>query len=70
MGISLTPILTHFWSLFVVANVIALLWSVYLFASGRRAPGYTGEHDSNLPGWLANQEPLMDQLIPFVGSVS
>ena len=35
-GISLSPIITHFWSLFVVTNVVAVLWTVALYAWGRR----------------------------------
>ncbi|MGF1465485.1 MAG: hypothetical protein ACFCGT_05065 [Sandaracinaceae bacterium] len=35
-GVSLTPLVAHFWSLFVVANVVAVVWSVALFLWGRR----------------------------------
>ncbi len=36
-GVSLTPILRHFWSIFIVANAVALLWTLGLFAWGRRS---------------------------------
>src|SRR6476646_8506769 len=35
-GISLTPIVQHFWSLFIVANVIAVTWSLALYVYGKR----------------------------------
>ncbi len=34
LGVSLTPIARHFWSLFVVANALAILVSVWLYARG------------------------------------
>jgi delta14-sterol reductase len=36
-GISLTPIVQHFWSLFIIANVIAILWSFALYTYGARS---------------------------------
>src|SRR5687768_10232507 len=38
-GVSLTPVITHFWSIFIVANVLAVTLSVFLFARGRRGTG-------------------------------
>ncbi|MBX3245654.1 MAG: hypothetical protein KF901_00585 [Myxococcales bacterium] len=35
-GVSLAPLLSHFWSLFVVANVLAFGGTLYLFVRGRR----------------------------------
>ncbi|MEM9067667.1 MAG: hypothetical protein AAGE52_04150 [Myxococcota bacterium] len=37
-GWSLTPLLTHFWSVFVVANLWAVVITLYLFFEGRRRP--------------------------------
>jgi Delta14-sterol reductase len=37
LGVSLTPIVRNFWSLLVVANLLALAISVALYAGGRRA---------------------------------
>lgn len=54
-GISLTPIVQHFWSLFIVANVIAIVGSLALYAYGKRGgPGLKSEvgHDLPLPSWL------------------
>lgn len=45
---SLTPILSHFGSLFVVANVVSLLWALWLVQSGRRSRGASGQEH----GWL------------------
>lgn len=42
-GWSLTPLLTHFWSLFVVANVIALVVTAWLFFVGRARLRRAGE---------------------------
>lgn len=36
-GISLAPIVEHFWSLFIVANVVAIAWSLGLYAYGKRS---------------------------------
>jgi Delta14-sterol reductase len=35
-GVSLTPLITHFWSLFIVANVLALIITAALYFWGRR----------------------------------
>ena len=37
-GVSLTPLLTHFWSLFIVTNVLAVSITLGLFVWGRRSP--------------------------------
>ncbi|MFW6049542.1 MAG: hypothetical protein ACODAU_00120 [Myxococcota bacterium] len=37
-GVSLTPIVRHFWSLLIVANVVALAITLALFFSARRRP--------------------------------
>ena len=57
-GVSLVPVLTHFWSIFIVANVVAVVWTLLLFAQGRRrrAPGRVLEQlwmgvEQN-PSWL------------------
>jgi Delta14-sterol reductase len=42
-GLSLTPIVRHFWSLFVVANALAVFLSVALYLSGSRS-GARGDH--------------------------
>ena len=36
-GISLTPILKYFWSILVVANIVAVVWSLALYAWGKRS---------------------------------
>src|SRR4026209_1851485 len=54
-GISLTPILQHFWSLFIVANVVAVIWSLAIYAYGkRRGPVLKSPvgHDLRWPGWV------------------
>jgi Delta14-sterol reductase len=54
-SISFTPIVRHFWSLFIVANVIAMLWALALYAYGKRGgPVLISEigHDLRLPGWV------------------
>jgi delta14-sterol reductase len=62
-GISLTPILTHFWSIFVLANLVALFWSLGLYVWGRRSgdvlKGHVGD-DLPLPSfvkdlWFGNE---------------
>jgi delta14-sterol reductase len=34
-GVSLTPVVTHFWSIFIVANAVAVAITAYLFVRGR-----------------------------------
>jgi len=54
-GISLTPILQHFWSLFIVANVVAVIWSLAIYEYGkRRGPVLKSPvgHDLRWPGWV------------------
>lgn len=54
-GISLTPIVQHFWSLLIVANVIAILWSLALYMYGKRGgPVLKSKvgHDLPWPGWV------------------
>ncbi len=43
-GVSLTPVVTHFWSIFMVANVVAVVWSVALYLLGRRQLAQPGRH--------------------------
>lgn len=35
-GLSLAPLVEHFWSLLLVANVVAVLWTLALYAGARR----------------------------------
>jgi delta14-sterol reductase len=54
-GISLAPILTHFWSIFIVINLIACAVSVALFLWGRRSGQVLRSEvgdDLPLPSWL------------------
>jgi len=54
-GISLTPIVQHFWSLFIVANVIAIGWALALYAYGKRSGSVLKSevgHDLPWPGWI------------------
>jgi delta14-sterol reductase len=37
-GVSLTPVIAHFWSIFIVANVLAVTWTLVLLVRSRR-PG-------------------------------
>jgi delta14-sterol reductase len=34
-GFSLAPLIAHFWSLFIVVNAVALIWTVALYLQGR-----------------------------------
>jgi delta14-sterol reductase len=62
-GISLTPIVQHFWSLFIVANVIAVIWSLALYVYGKRGGTVLKSKVGNgLPGpswvkdlWFGNE---------------
>jgi delta14-sterol reductase len=53
-GISLAPIVEHFWSLLIVASVVAFAWSIALYAYGKRTGAVmksrTG-HEGPGPGW-------------------
>lgn len=51
LGWRLTPLLTHFWSLFIVVNAWAFLFLAYLFVRGRRREKAI-ERDSKLPAFL------------------
>src|SRR6266508_6272960 len=54
-GISLTPIVQLFWSLFIVANIIAIVWSLALYVSGRRGHSVLKSpvgHDLSWPAWI------------------
>lgn len=54
-GISLTPIVQHFWSLLIVANVIAIVWALRLYAYGKRSGAVLKSkvgHDLSWPGWV------------------
>ena len=35
-GVTLTPVITHFWSIFIVANAFAIALTFFLFVRGRR----------------------------------
>ncbi|MCB9604454.1 MAG: hypothetical protein H6720_29390 [Sandaracinus sp.] len=50
-GVSLTPLLTHFWSLLIVANVLAFTMLAWLFVRGRRRVANI-ERDSKLPAFV------------------
>jgi delta14-sterol reductase len=53
-GVSLTPVIAHFWSIFIVANVLAVSLSLFLFVRGRRgdARKYPHPPGNPLPLWL------------------
>jgi delta14-sterol reductase len=55
LGISLTPVIRHFWSLFIVANVLAIAISIALYARGPHEKGALSEFwlgvEKN-PTWL------------------
>ena len=54
-GISLAPIVQNFWSLFIVVNVIAVLWSFALYLYGRRSSDVLKSkvgHDLPWPSWI------------------
>jgi delta14-sterol reductase len=55
LGVSLTPVVRHFWSLFIVANVLAIAISVALYARGpheRAAPTDFWLGVEKNPAWL------------------
>jgi delta14-sterol reductase len=61
-GMSLTPLVTHFGSLLVVANLVAFVWLGALYLHGRRAGAYKVPHaaESGLPVlvkdlWFGNE---------------
>jgi Delta14-sterol reductase len=61
-GVSLSPIATHFWSLFIVANALAFVWTAALYLHGRRPGVLKGKegHDLALPAfvkdlWFGNE---------------
>ncbi|HEX4338411.1 MAG TPA: DUF1295 domain-containing protein [Polyangiaceae bacterium] len=61
-GVSLTPLVTHFWSLFVVTNALAIALSAAFYLRGRRGGVLrsTAFDDSKLPPvvrdlWLGNE---------------
>ena len=54
-GLSLTPIIQHFWSLVIIANVIAIGWALTLYAYGKRSGSVlksTVGHDLPWPSWV------------------
>ena len=53
-GVSLTPVITHFWSVFIVANVLALALTLFLFVRGRSRAALKYPHPAGnpLPVWL------------------
>lgn len=52
VGFSLIPVITHFWSFFVAANLFAFLFSIYLFISGRASSEYSPHPQEWTPTWL------------------
>lgn len=59
-GVSLTPLISHFWSLLIVTNVVALVWTAALYLWGRRAGAYKAPVDLALPQvvkdvWFGNE---------------
>jgi len=53
-GWSLAPLVSHFWSLLVVMNVWALVFTLYLFAIGRAKGATHTKEESPLPPLLAD----------------
>lgn len=54
-GISLTPVIQHFWSLLIVANVVAIVWSLAIYAYGKRRGSVLRSaigNDARLPSWV------------------
>src|SRR6185503_4329463 len=53
-GVSLTPVITHFWSVFIVANVLAVALTLFLFVRGRSRVALKYPHPAGnpLPIWL------------------
>jgi len=53
-GVSLTPVITHFWSILIVANLLAIALSLFLFVRGRRRDALKYPHPAGnpLPVWL------------------
>ena len=45
--LSLAPVLDHFWSMLVVANLITIAWMIPMYVSGKRKARETGEPDRN-----------------------
>jgi delta14-sterol reductase len=46
--LSLTPLLQHFWSLLVAANVLTLAWLLPMYAAGKKRQRESGEPGRNL----------------------
>jgi len=51
-GFSLSPLITCFWSFFVVSNIFSFAFSAYLFIAGRANNSPKFENTSFLPNWL------------------
>lgn len=53
-GLSLAPMITHFWSLLIVMNIVAFSWSFALFLWGKRKGAESLSHGEGLrlPVWL------------------
>jgi Delta14-sterol reductase len=53
-GVTLTPVITHFWSIFIVANALAVTLTLYLLARSRRRGALKYPHPAGnpLPPWL------------------
>lgn len=51
-GVSIVPIISNFWSLFVASNIFSVIFSSYLFLKGKiiKAPKF--ENTSFLPNWM------------------
>jgi Delta14-sterol reductase len=55
LGISLTPIVQHFWSLFIVAFALAIAWALALYGYGKRSGVVLKSavgHNLPWPSWL------------------
>src|SRR5262252_4232833 len=48
-GISLAPIVQHFWSLLIVGNVIAIAWALALYFYGKRSRNVLNSDVSHNP---------------------
>ena len=49
LGGSLSPLISHFWSLFIVTNVVAVIITGVLYLQGRREGTLRMEHGTGLP---------------------
>jgi len=51
-GFSLVPLITHFWSFFVISNIFSFSFSAYLFIDGKLSKSPSFENTSFLPNWI------------------